>query len=101
MKTFPEAGQKARGLECRADELKAEAKPLKGAARREDLNIWVMEKTEITKKGSQSYGYWMATWREGGKKRNVHRESCVKMDGEAARQKARKIKAGALGISWH
>jgi len=40
----------------------------------------------------------MATWREGGKTRNVHLRSCAKMDAEAARQKARKMKAEALGL---
>lgn len=100
-KTLSEAGQKARELEVQADKLKAEADALKGAARLEDLNIWVMKKTKITKKGNQSYGYWMATWREGGKTRNIHLGSCAKMDAETARQKARMIKAEALGIPWH
>jgi len=43
--------------------LKAEAEALKGAARLEDLHIWQMEKVKTTKKGSRSYGYWMASWR--------------------------------------
>jgi len=40
----------------------------------------------------------MASWREGGKVRNVHLGSCKKVDHEAALQKARKMKAGALGL---
>jgi hypothetical protein len=40
----------------------------------------------------------MASWREGDKTRNVHLGSFRKMDAEAARQKARKMKAEALGM---
>ncbi|MDD1750611.1 MAG: hypothetical protein LUO89_12150, partial [Methanothrix sp.] len=97
-KVLPEAGQKARELDSQADELMAEAEALNRAARLEDLHIWQIEKVKTTKKGSRSYGYWMATWREGGKTRNVHLGSCRKMDAEVAIQKARKMKAEALGI---
>ena len=86
-------------MEKRADELKANAEALKGAARLEDLTLWQMEKAKITKKGSKTYLYWMASWREGGKVRNVHLGSCKKLDGEAALQKARRMKAEALGIT--
>jgi hypothetical protein len=40
----------------------------------------------------------MASWREGGKTRNVHLGSARKMDAAKARQKARRIKAEALGM---
>jgi hypothetical protein len=40
----------------------------------------------------------MASWREGDKTRNVHLGSTRKMDAEAARQKARAMKAEALGM---
>jgi hypothetical protein len=40
----------------------------------------------------------MASWREGDKVRNVHLGSCKKLDAEAALQKARELKAAALGI---
>ncbi len=98
-KTLPDARKKARALEGQASSLKAEAEALKGAARLEDLSVWVMEKAKTTKKGSKTYGYWMASWREGDRVRNVHIGSCMKMDAEAAMQKARKMKAEALGIS--
>ena len=55
----------------------------------EDLTVWQMEKVKQTRKDSRTYTYWMASWREGGKTRNVHLGSARKMDGEAARQKAR------------
>ena len=96
---LPDARMKARELAGHADELKAEAEDLKGAARLEDLTLWQMEKAKTTKKGSKTYLYWMASWREGGKVRNVHLGSCKKMDSEAALQKARKLKAETLGIS--
>jgi len=40
----------------------------------------------------------MASWREGDKTRNVHLGSARKMGAEEARQKARKMKAEALGM---
>jgi len=93
---LPDARVKAGELEGHAHELKAEAEALKEAARLEDLHLWQMEKTRTTKKGSQSYFYWMASWREGGKVKHVHLGSCRKVDHETALQKARKIKAEAL-----
>jgi len=81
-----------------ADRLRAEAEALKDQARLEDLTVWALEKVKSTKKGSRSYHYWMATWREGGKTRNVHLGSCAKMDAQVALQKARAIKAKALAI---
>ena len=95
-KTVPEAMEKARELEDLADTALAESRALKPVARLEDLHVWQMEKTKTTKKGSRSYLYWMANWREGGKVRNVHLGSCTKLDAEAALQKARKVKADAL-----
>ena len=96
---LPDARREARRMEGRADELKAEAEALKETARLEDLTLWQMEKAKTTKKGSKTYLYWIASWREGGKVRNVHLGSCKKVDHEAALQKARKMKAGALGLS--
>ena len=56
-----------------------------------------MEKVKESKKGSKTYTYWMASWREGGKTRNVHLGSTRKMDAEAARQKARADEGGGAG----
>jgi len=97
-KTLPEARGKARTLEDREASLQAEAEALKGAARLEDLSVWVMEKAKTTKKGKTTYGYWMASWREGDRVRNVHLGSCKKLDKETALQKARVMKAEALKI---
>jgi hypothetical protein len=57
-----------------------------------------MEKTKKTKKGTHVYKYWMATWRQGGRTRNIHLGSCVKMDMQTAKEKAKVMKAKALGI---
>jgi hypothetical protein len=79
-----------------AEKALAEAQALKLQARLEDLNVWEMKKVKQSRKGSRTYTYWMASWREGGKTRNVHLGSCRKMDGEAARRKARERKAEGL-----
>ena len=76
----------------------AEAKALKLQARLEDLDVWEMEKVKESKKGSKIYTYWMASWREGDKTRNVHLGSTRVMDADVARQKARRMKAEALGM---
>jgi len=76
----------------------AESEALKVQARLEDLNVWERELVKESKIGSKTYTYWMASWREGDKTRNVHLGSTRKMDAEAARQKARVMKAEALGM---
>jgi regulator of replication initiation timing len=88
----------ARTRQDEANRLKAEAEALKDKARLEDLHVWEMEKEKRIKKGSKTYTYWMASWREDDKVRNVHLGSSRKIDAEAARQKAKKIKAEALGL---
>jgi len=51
-----------------------------------------------TKKGEKKYGRWLAGWREGGKQHKVYLRSCKKLSRAGAQQKARKMKAEALGI---
>jgi len=97
-KTLSDAGEKARELEGRADVLKAESEALKGAARLEDLHLWQIKKVKTIKKGSRSYRYWMANWRERVKVRNVHLGRCERMSRSEALQKARMLKAEALAI---
>jgi hypothetical protein len=80
-----------------ASDLKAEARGPEGNCQARDLTLWQMEKTKSTKKGSGSYLYWVASWREGGKVRNVYLGSCRKMDHETA-CKGRKLKSEALAI---
>jgi hypothetical protein len=75
-----------------------DAQNLKDSARLEDLHIWEMKKEKDTKKGVKTYSYWMASWRESGRVRHAYLGSCRKISREAAMQKARGIKAEALGI---
>ena len=92
-------GPAARTRQDEANRLKAEAEALKDKARLEDLHLWQMKKTKRTgKKDTRTYTYWMASWREGDAVRNVHLGSSRKIDAEAARQKAQKMKAEALGL---
>jgi hypothetical protein len=81
-----------------AAKLKTQADALRTQAHLEDLTVRVMEKVKTTKKGSKAYTYWMASWREGGKVRNIHLGSTRKLSREAARQKARAMKAEARGL---
>ncbi len=96
---LPQASPKVRAQQKEADRLRAEAEALKSRARLEGLSIWVMEKVKRTKKGSRTCYYWMATWGEGSHTRNVHLESCARMDADAALQKAKAIKAEAPGMN--
>ena len=57
-----------------------------------------MKKSKKSKAGIQTYYYWIASWREGGKVRHVHLGSCRKVDHETALQKAKAMKAAVLGI---
>ena len=93
----PAARREAKRLQGEADVVLAEAEALKLQARLEDLNVWEMEKVKQSRKGSKTYTYWMASWREDGKTHNVHLGSARKMDAETARQKAREMKGEALG----
>jgi hypothetical protein len=86
----------AQRLRGEAEKALAQAEALKLQARLEDLNVWQMKKSKAGKKGTQIYTYWMTSWREGEKTRNVHLGSARKMDAEAARQKARAMKAEAI-----
>lgn len=93
----PAARREAERLQGEAEAALAEAEALKLQAKLEDLTVWQMEKVKQSRKGSKTYTYWMASWREGGRTRNVHLGSSRKMDAEAARQKARAMKAEAIG----
>ena len=98
LQNIPQMRPAARTRRDEADRFKAEAEALKDKARLEDLHVWEMEKEKRIKKGFKTYTYWMASWREGNEVRNVHLGSSRKIDAEAARQKAQRMKAEALGI---
>jgi len=81
-----------------AENVLVDAQNLKDAARLEDLQVWEMKKEKETKKEVKTYSYWMASWRESGRVRHAYLGSCRKISREAAMQKARMIKAEALGL---
>jgi regulator of replication initiation timing len=82
-----------------AKRLRSEAGELESQARLEDLQLWKDVKHKTTKKGElKRYEYWHASWREGSRVRNVYLGSCRKMTREEALQKARSLKADALGV---
>ena len=96
---LPDARREARRMEGRADELKAEAEALKGAARLEDLQVWEQKNVKDTRKGAKTYTYLMASGREGKKIRNVYLDSAQKMSLQQAQELARAMKREALGLS--
>ena len=95
----PSARQEAQRLQVEVESALAEAEALKLQARLEDLTVWKMEKSKKSKKEPETYTYWMASWREGDRTRNVHLGSAQKMDAEEALQKAQKIKAEAIHVN--
>jgi hypothetical protein len=76
----------------------AQAQALRLEARLEDLSIWEQRKVKDSKTGPKAYTYFMATWREGGKTRNVYLGSSQKMSREQAQELARALKRKALGL---
>jgi hypothetical protein len=92
----PAARKEAQRLQEEASSALAQAESLKLQARLEDLTVWEMGKVKQTRKGPKTYTYWMTSWREGNKTRNVHLGSTRKMDAEEALQMARKMKAEAI-----
>ena len=60
--------------------------------------MWEDGIVKQSKTGERKYGRWLAGWREGEKVRKVYLGSCKIMSQAEALQKARKMKAEALGI---
>jgi hypothetical protein len=80
-----------------ADKRLTQAQALKLEARLEDLQVWEQRKVKDTKTGAKTYTYFMASWREGKRIRNVYLGSSLKMSLESAQDKARAMKKEALG----
>jgi hypothetical protein len=68
-------------------------------ARLEDLQVWEQRKVKESKAGPKTYTYFMASWREGGRLRNIYLGSSRKMSREQAQERARALKKEALGLS--
>jgi hypothetical protein len=86
-------------LQALAAKKLSQAQAQRQEARLEDLSIWEQRKVRTSKNGSKAYTYFMASWREGGKTRNVYLGSSQKMSREEAQEKARAMKREALGLS--
>jgi hypothetical protein len=95
----PSARQEAQRLQEEASSALAQAEALKFQSRLEDQTIWEMDKVKQTRKGPKTYTYWMTSWREGNKTRNIHLGSTRKMNAEEALQKARMMKAEAIHVN--
>ena len=84
-------------LQSMAAKKLTQAQALRQEARLEDLSIWEQRKVKTSKKGSKAYTYFMATWREGGKTRNVYLGPSQKISREQAQELAKAMKREALG----
>jgi hypothetical protein len=86
-------------LQSMAAKRLSQARTQKLEARLEDLHVWEQKKVKETKVGPKAYTYYMASWREGGKLRNVYLGPSQKMSREDALERARILKKEALGLS--
>ena len=86
-------------LQSMAAKKLSQAQAQKLEARLEDLQVWEQRKVKDTKKGVKTYTYFMASWREAGKLRNVYLGSSQRMSREEAQERARTLKREALGLS--
>lgn len=86
-----------RRLQALADSRLAQAQALRLEARLEDLQVWEQKRVKDTKQGAKTYTYWIASWREGSKVKNVYLGSSHKMSREQALERGRALKREALG----
>ena len=88
----------AREREAEAARLEGEAEDLWSAARLEALTVYLGPVEKITAKGPKTYEYYFASWKMGDKVVNKYIGSPRKMTQKAATEKARQLKAEALGL---
>ena len=86
-------------LQALAAKKLSQAQDLRQEARLEDLSIWEQRKVKDSKTGQKTYSYFMASWRERRKTRNVYLGSSQKMSREQAQELAKTLKREALGLS--
>ena len=83
----------------RAMKLRKAAKDLNQSARLEDITVRQNPITRQTKKGDRIYYRWLCSWQESDRTVTKYLGSCKRMSQAEALQKARLLKAEALGIS--
>jgi hypothetical protein len=95
-----EAEELAEQIATVAWKLKEKAEWLQENARLEDLEVVEEPLIRTTKKGERrEYLRWICYWREGGRVKKTYIGSCTKMDRHQALEKARALKAKALGLN--
>jgi hypothetical protein len=95
-KILPELKMKAMKYKTAAQKDLTRAPALKLEVRLEDIDVWEQNRVAETKKGPKTYVYYMASWREGRRMKNVYLGSAQKMDRERALEKAMGLKKAAL-----
>jgi len=94
----PELEPAAREREMEAERLEAAALEALEEARREAGSVFLGDVVKTTAKGEKKYRYYFASWKVGGKVKNVYIGSPRKMTLEEATAKARALKARDLGL---
>lgn len=94
----PELEPAAREREMEAERLEAEALEALEEARLEAVTVYLGDVVKTTAKGEKKYRYYFASWKVGGKVKNVYIGSPRKMTLEEATAKARALKARDLGL---
>ena len=83
----------------RAMELKKASKDLNQSVLLEDISVRQNSITKQTRKGERIYYRWVCSWQEGDKTVTKYLGSCKKISEAEALQKARMLKAEALGLA--
>lgn len=88
----PELDPAAREREREAERLEGEALEALEEARLEAVTVYLGDVVKTTAKGEKKYRYYFASWKVGGKVKNVYIGSPRKMSLEEATAKARDLK---------
>lgn len=84
----------------KAKELREQARALQEKARLEDISVRRSPITKRNKEGEERvYERWICSWQEGDRIITKYLGSCAKMSQLEALQKAKRLKAEALGIN--
>jgi hypothetical protein len=94
----PELDPAAREREREAERLEGEALEALEEARLEAVTVYLGDVVKTTAKGEKKYRYYFASWKVGGKVKNVYIGSPRKMSLEEATAKARELKRRDLGL---
>jgi len=94
----PELDPAAREREREAERLEGEALDALEEARLEAVTVYLGGVKKTTAKGEKRYRYYFASWKVGGKVKNVYIGSPRKMSLEEATAKARELKRRDIGL---